>query len=118
MLIKWAIFCTNIKYNINIDICFWSPTTSLKIKTAAPMSGGFLGWDGGTIPRAQGKIVIENCRKKLFRGALCQKATRKIPGPKYWKSTTGCSETHFTHQLTLLITIFAVVVNWVSKSSK
>jgi hypothetical protein len=34
------------------------------------------------IPRAQGKIVIENYRKELFRGALCQKATMKIPGPK------------------------------------
>jgi hypothetical protein len=36
----------------------------------------------GTIPRAQEKIFIENCKKKLFRGALCQKATMKIPGPK------------------------------------
>jgi hypothetical protein len=31
------------------------------------------------MPRAQGKIVIENCRKKLFRGKT---ATIKIPGPK------------------------------------
>jgi hypothetical protein len=52
-------------------------------------SGGFSGRDGGTIPRAQGKIVIENCRKKLFSGALCQKATTKIRGPKNRKSATG-----------------------------
>jgi hypothetical protein len=40
-------------------------------------SGGFSEGNMG----AQGKIAIENCRKKLFRGTLCQKATLKIPRP-------------------------------------